>query len=107
MDIRLICIGPLQAGLLAGLLIFLAFLPLDHRLVQETLVVLGMLKEVLGHDPVPRGLGITRQRKVFFDNLLRRAAHLALWTGALEDAIDVVAIAGLAIAATPRAVRFL
>jgi hypothetical protein len=73
---------------------------------QDALVMLGVLEEVLRHHPVARGLGIARQRQILVDDLLRRAAHLALGAGTLEHTVDDVAV-GLAPPAATRTVLFL
>ncbi len=68
------------------------------RLGEHPRVVLGMLHEVLGRHAVVGQLGITREDLVFLDDLLRRAAHLALGAGAVEHPVDDVSH-------RPRAVR--
>jgi hypothetical protein len=48
------------------------------RLGQHAGVVLGVLHEVLGSDAVIGHLGVAREDLILLDDLLRRAAHLAL-----------------------------
>ena len=51
----------------------------------------GMLEVILRRHPVAGDLRVAGQRLVFVDDLLRRAAHLAVGSGALEHAVDDVA----------------
>jgi len=60
---------------------------------QNALIVLGMLQETLFHDAVVRGLRIAGQREILVDDLLRRAADLALRSRAVIDAVDIDAAA--------------
>ena len=53
--------------------------------------MLGVLEVALRRHPVAGDLGVARQRLVLVDDLLRRAAHLAVGPRALEDAVDDVA----------------
>src|SRR5690606_7336130 len=81
-----------RARLVVAALLALALLShLLLRLAEHPAIVLGMLKKALGGDTVTRDLGITRQRLVLFDDLLRGAAHLAVRTCALKDAVDDIA----------------
>jgi hypothetical protein len=50
--------------------------------------VFGMLLEVFRRDPVARQLRIARKLVVFLDDLLGRAAHLALGAGTVEHSVD-------------------
>ena len=74
--------------LLARLLLSRLF---AHRLGQKPGVMLGMLQEVFRGHAVIRQLGITRQKLIFFNDLLRRAAHLAFGARAVEDTVDDIA----------------
>ena len=64
---------------------------LPLRLAEQPAVVLGMLQVALRRHPVARELRVARQHLVLVDDLLRRAAHLAIRPRALEDAVDDVA----------------
>ena len=57
---------------------------------QKPRVMLGMLLEVLARHAVIREERVTRQLRVFVDDLLRGAAHFALGTGTVEDPVDVI-----------------
>lgn len=61
------------------------------RLGKHPGVMFGMLHEVFCRDPVVGQLGVTGKELIFFDDLLGGAAHLALWAGAVEDAVDDIA----------------
>ncbi len=74
--------------LLARLLLSRLF---AHRLGQKPGVMLGMLQEVFRGHAVIRQLGITCQKLIFFNDLLRRAAHLAFGARAVEDTVDDIA----------------
>ena len=63
--------------LLAGFLFGRHF---ARRLAQKAGVMLGMLQEILGGDAVVGQLRIAGKEQVLLDDLLRRAAHLALGT---------------------------
>lgn len=71
-------------------LLFAAGINLALRLAEHPGVMLGMLLKVLSSDPVITQLSISRQLVVFFDDLLRCAAHFAFWTGAVKDTVDDV-----------------
>ena len=77
-----------------------------HRFSEQALIMFGVLEKILGHDPVIRGLRVPRHGEIFFNNLLRGAAHLALGPVALEYAVDVIAIRP-PIAAAARTIGFL
>ena len=51
----------------------------------------GMLCKIFSRHTVTRKLRIARKGLVFLDNLLRRATHLAFWTGGIEHAVDDIA----------------
>ena len=68
-------------------LIFPAGINFALCFVQKTQVMFRMLLEVLSCDPVIAELRIACQLVVFINDLLRSPAHLALWAGAVEDAI--------------------
>lgn len=55
--------------------------------------MLGVLLKVLSRHAVIAKLRVAGQLVVFLDNLLRRAAHLTLRTGAVEHPIDDIAAA--------------
>ena len=61
------------------------------RLAQHTGVMFGMLQEGLFSHTVVRQLGITGQCQVFFDDLLRGAADLALRPRGIKYTIDNIA----------------
>ena len=83
--------GAINAALLAAAELGLALGLLALRLAQHPGIVFGVLKEALLGNPVVRQLGIARQRQVLFNDLLGRAADLALGSRAVEDAVDDVA----------------
>ena len=64
-------------------------------LAQQPQVVFGVLLKVLGGHTVIAQLCIAGQLVVFLDNLLRRAAHLALGAGAVKNTVDDIAAATL------------
>jgi hypothetical protein len=72
------------------------------RLGQHPGVMLGVLLEILGGDTVARELRIAGELVVLVDDLLRRAAHLALGAGAVEDAVDDIADRPVAVRLRPR-----
>ena len=84
-----------------ALLLFAAGIHFALRFAQHPQIVLGMLLKVLGGHAVTGQLGVARQLVVLVDDLLRRAAHLALGAGTVEHPVDDVtaATAGIAIAA--------
>ena len=61
------------------------------RLAQHAGVMFGMLEEVFGCHAVIRQLRIAGERQVLVDDLLRRAADLALGAGRVEDPVDDIA----------------
>jgi hypothetical protein len=61
------------------------------RFAQKTQVVLCVLLEIFCRNPVVGQLRITCQLVVFFNNLLRRAAHFALGARTVEHTIDDIA----------------
>jgi hypothetical protein len=71
------------------------------RLAQQAQVMFCMLLEILGRNPVTRQLRIARQLVVFLNDLLRCAAHLALWAGAVKHAIDNVPDGSIAVRLVP------
>ena len=62
-----------------------------RRFGKHAGVMFSVLQEVFRSDTVVRQLCVTRKHLVFFDDLLRRATHLAFGAGAVEDAVDDVA----------------
>src|SRR5690606_29308917 len=71
---------PVRARLLLVFVALLVLALLNHLLLRFTehpAVVLGVLKEALSGNTVARKLGITRQRLILFNDLLRGAAHFA------------------------------
>jgi hypothetical protein len=62
-----------------------------HRFGQKPGVMLGMLQEVFGCDPVIRKLRVTGQKLILLDDLLGRATHLAFGTRAVEHPVDNIA----------------
>lgn len=62
-----------------------------HRFGQHTGVMFGMLRKVFGRNTIIRSLRIARKHLVFFDDLLRRAANLALGAGTVENTVDDIA----------------
>ena len=78
-------------------LVLLALGLLALRLAQHAGVVLGVLQEaLLGHAVVGQ-LRVAGKRQVFFNDLLGRAAHLALGTRGIEDAVDDIAQCALSV----------
>ena len=90
--------------LLLSLLLLAAGILLALRFAQHTKVMLGMLLKVFSRDTVVGQLRVTGKLVVFVDDLLRGAAHLALWAGAVEHAVDDVADRALAVPLGPRPV---
>lgn len=86
---RTMAIATLPTALLLARLLFGGLFA--HRLGQKPRIVLGMLKEVLSRHPVIRQLGIACQKLILFNDLLRRAAHLAFGARAVEDTVDDIA----------------
>ena len=86
--LTVIALTVLLAVLAAGFLFGCHF---TLRLGQHAGVMFGMLQEILGRHTVVRELRITGEKGVFLDDLLRRAAHLALGAGAVEDTIYDIA----------------
>lgn len=64
---------------------------LAHRFAQKPGVMLGMLHEVFGGNPVIGQLCVPAQLLIFLNQLLRCSTHLAFWAGAVEHAVDDVA----------------
>src|SRR5690606_22130556 len=80
------------AIIVTGLMVLLlAFGLLTLCLTQKTGVMLCVLKKILLSHPVIGELGITGKRKVFFDDLLGRAAHLALGSRRIKDTVNDIA----------------
>ncbi len=100
-------IAPLAVGLTVAVLAFVLFAPrllFALRLVEHALVMLGVLLEILGRHPVARKLRIAGKLVVLVDDLLRRAAHLALGAAAVEHTVDDVAQrVAVAVTLRPRA----
>lgn len=101
-------IALLVARLITLLLIALLLLALPRLLLggkfalrfgQQAGVMLGVLVEVLGRNPVVRQLRVAGQENILFNDLLWGAAHLAVGARAIEDAVDDIANGA-------RAVRF-
>ena len=84
-------------GLAEMSLVALALGLLALRLAQHPGIVFGVLKEALLGNPVVRQLGIARQRQVLFNDLLGRAANLALGPRGVENAVDHVPKRALAV----------
>ncbi len=64
---------------------------LTHRFGKHAGVMLGVLREILGGNPVIRQLAIAGELLIFLDDLLRSATHLAFGAGAFENAVDDIA----------------
>lgn len=90
--------------LLLSLLLLAAGILLALRFAQHAKVMLGMLLKILSRDTVVGQLRVTGKLVVFVDDLLRGAAYLALWAGAVEHAVDDVADRALAVPLGPRPV---
>ena len=87
-------------------LLFAGFVDLARGFGQQAGIVFGMLGKVFSIDPVIRQLRIAVQLRVFFDDLLRCAAHFAIRARTVEHAVDDIAprgadVAGLDIAPRP------
>ena len=81
--------GGFFGGLFGGLaLFFAALIDLALRFAQKPEVVLGVLLEVLGRDPVVTEAGIAGKLGVLVDDLLRGSPHLAFGAGTVEHPID-------------------
>ena len=90
---------PFVAIIVARKAVLLA-LTLGHfalRLAQHSGIMLGMLKKALLRDAVVRELGIAGQGQIFLDDLLGRAAHLALGARGIEDTVYDIAKRALAV----------
>ena len=72
-------------------LLFAGLVHFAHRLGQNTGIMFGVLGKVFGIDPVIGQLRIAVQLGVFFDDLLRRAAHFAIGARAVEHPVDDIA----------------
>ena len=75
------------------ILILLLFSPrfdLSLRFVQQTRVMLGMLRKVFRRDPVASQQRVPGQRQVFFYDLLGVSSYFALGSCAFEGSIDDV-----------------
>ena len=105
-ELRLIAFAPLAPTIAIRLTIRLTILALTAflfarqftlRLAQHARVMFGMLQEILFRHTVIAQLGVARQLKVFVNDLLRRAANLALGTGAVENPIDDITDSALAV----------
>ncbi len=72
-------------------LLLLAFGLFTLRFAQHAGVMFGVLEEGLLRNAVIGQLGVTRQRQIFFNDLLRGAADLAFGTRGIEYAIDNIA----------------
>ena len=70
---------------------------LAQGLAQHAGVMFGVLQETLLGHAVVRQLRIARKGQVFLDNLLRRAANLALGAGAVKHPVDDIAQRTLAV----------
>tara|TARA_R110002049_G_scaffold23545_5_gene83460 strand:- start:15883 stop:16503 length:621 start_codon:yes stop_codon:yes gene_type:complete len=83
-------------GLAFAVLAFLLLAALVNfalRLAEHPQVMFCVLLEILGRNAVVAQLCVTRQLVILFNNLLWRAAHLALRAGAVEHPIDDIAAA--------------
>ena len=65
------------------LLLLLLALMLAAR-ADHAIVVLGVLIEILGGDPVARGTRVARQRQIFLEDLISVAADADIGTAAVE-----------------------
>jgi len=57
-------------------------------LAKKTQVMFGVLLKILGGHAIIAQLCVAGQLIVFFDDLLGRATHLALWARAFEHPVD-------------------
>ena len=64
---------------------------LTHGFGQKAGIMFCVLQEILGRHAVVRQLRIAGKHLIFFNNLLRRAAHLAFGARAVEDTVDDIA----------------
>jgi hypothetical protein len=72
------------------------------RLVEHALVMLGVLLEILERHAVIAKLRIAGKLGILVDDLLRRAAHLALGAGTVENPVDDIANGAVAVRLVPR-----
>ena len=86
--LRLLLIPLGLAVAILAFLLFAALIDLALRLGQKPQVMFGMLLEILHRHAVIAKLGIARQLVVLVNDLLRRAADLALGTRAVENPVD-------------------
>jgi len=63
--------------------------------VDDAIVMLGVLKEGLGHNPVTGGKGLARQGEVFLIYLSGVATDLAFGAIALEGRVPILVTVGL------------
>lgn len=73
----------LSVHLLLLLLMLLLALVLSAR-ADHTIIVFGMLVEILRGDPIACGTRIARQREIFFQDLIGVAANADIGTAAVE-----------------------
>jgi len=76
------------------LLLFAGLFDLAHRFGEHPGIMFGVLRKVFSSDAVARQLGIAVQLIILFDDLLRRAAHLAIGARAVENPVDDIAARG-------------
>jgi hypothetical protein len=86
---------PIYALLLftALVLLFAALVHFALRLAEQTQIMFGVLLEIFSRHTVIAERRIAGQLAVFVDDLLRRATHLALGAGTVEDTVDNAATA--------------
>lgn len=91
LTLRLIGLLPLAVAavtmalltVLMAMLLLLLALMLTVR-ADHAIVVLGMLVEILGCDPVPRGARVARHRQIFLEDLIGVAANTDIGPAAVE-----------------------
>ena len=91
--LALLTLALIAFGLTVAVLAFLLFAPLVDLALgfgQKAQIMFGVLLEILHRHAVIAQLGVAGQLIVFVDDLLRRAAHLAFGTRAVEHTVDDV-----------------
>ena len=101
--IPLAAIAALGCVLLILLALFLFGGQFAVRFGQHPGVMFGVLRKIFGRNPVIRQLTVTGQLLIFFDDLLRRAAHFALGARAVEHTVGDIAEGARAIRLGTRA----
>ena len=79
-------------------LLFAGFVDLARGFGQNAGIMFGVLGKVFGIYPVVGQLCIAVQLGVFFDDLLRRAAHFAVRARAVKHPVDDIAARGADVA---------